>query len=171
MTKALLISVVCSILSYKAVSQFVYHGDKQYPSTNMWQFVPKEGGWERLSVSVAKGETVQYLFLAYKVAFTEIERIGGSVFIILQDGKTVTLTTKIATDAVDGESQVLYSISKQQIALLEASDIATIRFNIKSEVYGRAKSLTAHNYGESGYQTDYHRDSYNTAADIAALMN
>jgi len=167
-TKALLVSFVYSLLSYKATSQFVYHGDKQYPSTNIWQFASKEKSWERLSVSVAKGDKVQYLFLAYKVDFVEVERIGGAVFIILQNGKTVTLTTKIATDAVDGESQVLYLISKQQIELLKTSDIATLRFNIKSEVYGRSKSLTVYNYGEEGHESE---DSYSTAADITTLMN
>jgi hypothetical protein len=78
--------------------------------------------------------------LSLEVPFDEA--IGGTVFMILQNAKTVSLISKIASDHVDSKTQVLYAVTSAQIAQLKSSDISKVRFSLQNTQKGSFGGLT-----------------------------
>lgn len=143
----LIIALALSTVTYS--QNYIYRGEKQFIATQSWGFKLTNYSWtsQELDVTVAKTKTGGYLMLSIEVPFDE-ESISGSVFMILSNGKTVTLSTRVVSDHVDSKSQVLYSITLTQYQQLKESNISKVRFSIKNNkgvIGGVAGSYTATN--------------------------
>ena len=169
MRKKLWCSLTAILISLIAFSQnYVYKGNKQLAATQNWNFQLASSNLmdNTLLVCVAKNKTGGYLMLSIEVPFEE--SISGNIFIILENGKTITLTSRVVKDHVDNKSQVLYTIIQAQLLQLAGSSIAKIRFSLKNPPKtfgGMAGNYTATNEFTDGISTN----TWDTAKDISEL--
>jgi hypothetical protein len=147
---------------------YVFKGAQKYPSTSSWDFMINEYRMpDKVNVCIAKTKTGGFLMLSSETNFDE-ETISGNVFMILKNGKTVTLTQKAATDRVNGKCQVLYVISASAFKLLQESDVYSIRFTITFKAAGTRNNYVAVN---RGYGSDVSSTpKYNTAQEITDIQ-
>jgi hypothetical protein len=144
-----------------AAQNLIYKGDNPYPATSTWHFQCEHYDYP-LEVQIAKTSTGGYLRIATEV-LDQIFYIGGSAFVLLDDGSMITCTDKGVRDYVDEKSVALYSFTQAEMDRLMTMNIQTIRFSIKAPkglVGGNAGSYTAEN---SKYSPDQ------TAVEISSL--
>jgi hypothetical protein len=166
-----LLSLVFAISTTCFCQNYVYKGDEKFIATQSWGFKLTNYHWSSngLDVSVAKTKTGGYLMLSIEVPFDET--ISGNVFIILENGSTVTLNARNVNDHVDSKSQVLYVISSTQYQLLKTSSVSKIRISLKNPkgtIGGVAGDYTATNKINE-YDLGNEVNSWNTAKEITAL--
>lgn len=167
--KILLLSLVLIITIQSQGQNYIYKGSQQYPATSTWSFPTNGGGWPSTAeLTIAKTKTGGYLMLTADVPIQEFS-ISGTISMILHNGKLITLTQKVVTDHVDGNSKVLYTISPLNYALLKEHDIEQIRFSILNGMMKTKESYTASNKKFSA--SIFESDKYSTAAEIAALTD
>lgn len=167
------------VLSITLIAQnYIYKGNKQFIATRTWIFDLTKYDWhnEGFEVTVAKTTSGGYMMLSIEVPFEE--SISGNLFIILETGKTLTLTTRISSDHVDSKTQVLYVVTKAQIELLKTAIISKIRFTLRNKgIGGMNGNYTATNFPKTVMNTDILGKSEqkiiveNTAKDISDLFS
>jgi len=156
-------------LSQLGFSQnFIYKGDKQYLSTQTWMFaLAKSNLWGmELNVSVAKAGNGGYLMLS--VGAPQGESISNSVFIILNNGESITLSHRVVNDYLDERSQVLYSITQPQFEKLKSYSISKIRFFVKGQSFRMGGSHSASNV-RVGREINTYDVGWDTAKEISEL--
>jgi hypothetical protein len=118
--------------SVEGQQNYIYHNNKKYISTPTWTFGINGTSWGsgNLEVSIGKNTTGGYLMLQTEVPF-ENNYIGGTVYIFLSDGSTITCGDKGIRDFVDNKSVVLYVFSEDEMTRLKTFYISKIRFTIK----------------------------------------
>ncbi len=146
-----LLVVSLIMISFAGSSQGIYVGEKLYSATNTWGFDIKKSRADKLDISVAKvSKTKGYIMLSTRVPF-EFSHIAGTVMLYLNNGAVLKLQNRVASDNVDDESIVVYSISLTQIKSLKESDIKTIRYSISE--HGTLRNYTAENIGiDTGFR-------------------
>ncbi|MBP6721734.1 MAG: hypothetical protein KA239_05400 [Bacteroidia bacterium] len=163
MKSLLLFSMTMLLFAFSVIGQnFIYKGDQPYLATNTWLFQCEHYDYP-LEVQIAKTSTGGYLRIATEV-LDQIFYIGGSAFVLLDDGSMITCTDKGVRDYVDEKSVALYSFTQAEMDRLKTMNIQTIRFSIKAPkglVGGNAGSYTAEN---SKYSPDQ------TAVEISSLF-
>lgn len=171
MLRLSLIIIALNFSSSAYCQNYVYKGDKQFIATQSWGFKLTNYNWTSndLEVCVAKTKTGGYLMLSIEVPFDET--ISGNIFMILETGKTITLTTRVVSDHVDSKSQVLYVITQAQYQLLKTASISKIRISLKNPkggIGGKAGNYTATNKIEE-YKFGDEVNSWDTAKEITEL--
>lgn len=162
---SLLLMVLCAKAAFS--QNYVFKGTQKYPATNSWEFRIGNGGFpSELNVCVAKTKTGGYLMLSVE-KFIDDDKISGNILMILQNGKTVTLTQRAASDQVNDNAQALYVINGTSFKLLQESNINSIRFSVTSYEARRTKNYLAINKGSGLYMSE---ESYNTAQEITDIQ-
>lgn len=174
MSKKILLTLLAMVTLKIAFSQnYIYKGGKQFIATQIWNYKLTNYKWnsEGLEMSIGKNNAGGYLMLSIEVPFDEI--ISGTIFIILENGKTVNLISKVVSDHVDSKTQVLYTITPSQIEQFKTSNILKVRFSLKNlkGVYGGVTgNFTAINK-ISEYVYDDQPNIWQTAEDIINLFD
>lgn len=149
MYKALLIIAVSLFLAPFVNSQnVIYHGTKQYPATEIWEFRCESYHQGNLEVQIAVTSSGGYLKLAIPVIENELFYIAGNVYVYLTDATMITCTDKGIKDNVDNKSVVLYSFSQSEMDKLKTLDIQKIRFTVQAKdgvIGGDAGNYNAEN--------------------------
>lgn len=174
MTKKILLTLFAIVTLKVVIGQnYIYKGDKQFSATQTWSFKLTNYQWhsEGLEMTIGKNNSGGFLMLSIEVPFDET--ISGTIFMILQNGKTVNLISKVVSDHVDSKTQVLYTVSPTQIEQLKESNISKVRFNLKNVKKGLIGGLTGNftaNNKVSEYIYNDDPNTWNTTEDIINLF-
>lgn len=152
--------------------ELIFIGDNAYPATKNWIF---EGNGSQFQF-YAKDATIQIgkknssgILLVSTLCYSAASGIKGSLYIYLNDGTRITLSTILARDFVDGYSNVIYHLSPDNIAKLTKTDIKVIRFNT-----GSGNTLEGHTV-ENKHDANpdpiiYLEEKWSTASEIKKLF-
>lgn len=155
---------------FGSAQNYIYKGDKQYESTNSWEFKMNGRYWTgNPELTVAKHSNGGYLMISIDVPFKS-HHIGGTVIVFLSDGTTVKCTDKGIRDHVDNQSIALYNFTNSEIERLKENRITRVRFSIVGGMEG-TETFTADNkktvfalYGSDA------KDYYETNVEITELF-
>ena len=162
-------------LTVKA-QNYIYEGNRQYQSTETWDFGPYPG----LKAAIAKHSNGGYLMLKQYVPFKS-HYIGGTVTVFLANGALIKCTDKGIKDHVDGNSIALYNFTKSEIEQLKKYRIVRIRYSIISPGFG-SENYTADNEKDllsnvllgpeiSGTSNSNSKSYYETDVEVSELFD
>lgn len=113
---------------------YIYKGSQQFPATPSWEFYCEASQLPYLEVQIAKTSTGGYLMISVDIHGSDNwEFIGGSAYVYLEDGSVITCIDKGIKDNVNNKSIALYTFTQAEMDKLKKSDIAQIRYSIKSK--------------------------------------
>lgn len=150
----LLLSITIIFCYTLAFSQnYIYKGDKRYPSTSTWEFkVNASSTIRNAEICIAKHGSGGYLMLSVQSQFSYLR---GNVLLYLNDGNVITCIDRNIKDKVDNQSISLYNLTYSEIEKLKNARINSIRFSVIDN-YGISKdSYTAINQYERIIDTNH----------------
>lgn len=112
-------------------------GEESYPSTQTFKLSSNSdidskglhGGLYSLSITIAKNEDRGILVLSTKTLTGLF--IKGKALVYLENGDVISCVDRGVYDKVNGISTTVYRLTSEEIDALKASNIHTIRFNLK----------------------------------------
>lgn len=150
-------SIFCYTLAFS--QNYIYKGEKRYPSTPTWEFkVNASSTIRNAEICIAKHGSGGYLMLSVQSQFSYL---SGNVLLYLNDGNVITCIDRNIKDKVDNQSISLYNLTYSEIEKLKNARINSIRFSIIDN-YGISKdSYTATN--EYKYEVEFDNDKIQRA--------
>lgn len=144
MKKILFITLI--ILNFKCISQenAIFVGDNAFQSTGVINFKCKTYNWSDLSLSIGKKGNEGLAMVSVYTGDLKLNFIGGTLFLILDNGTIIKCLDTNQKDFVDEKSIAIFKLTVADINNLKQSNIQTIRFTIKDKP--KCTSTLAGNY-------------------------
>tara|TARA_R110002051_G_scaffold88179_4_gene155431 strand:+ start:24541 stop:25149 length:609 start_codon:yes stop_codon:yes gene_type:complete len=145
----LLLSVSITLSTFSQNYLFVI--DKQYPATPNWSFqLGRDDIGPRLDLKFGKNGNNGFLAVSTstRTHLRPDSEIKGSLYLFLEEGKTIKLKKELFSDSYDDEIISIYSLDSSDVFSLAQLNIVEIRFSIEErDILGNksAKNYTAVN--------------------------
>lgn len=143
--------IIVAVLMFSGVfsqEKMILKGVKEIPATELWAFSSETYSYSgKLNVQIGKNDANGVLLLKIQVSEPQF-RIGGTVYLFLEDGNVITCTDKNIKELEGNNVMAYYNLTPKEINLLKNNKITDVRFRIlgnQTQFSSPTGFFTAHN--------------------------